>query len=95
MLLALGAGAKSPGTVKLTIRFSNVTLDIAMRQVKEASPINIAYDADKLQLAQWNISAKEFKQTNLSDILHYLLQKANVGYKEVAGGIVLQNRHYR
>ncbi|MEI3802162.1 MULTISPECIES: TonB-dependent receptor [unclassified Chitinophaga] len=89
MLLALGTVAQSPGTVKLTIRFSNVTLDVAMEQLKEASPVNIAYDAGKLRLTQWSISAKEFKQTDISDILHYLLQKANVGYKEVAGGIVL------
>lgn len=89
MLAASGLKAQSPETVKLSIRFANVTLDVAMRQVKEASPVNIAYDAGKLRLAQWSISPKEFKQAELSEILHYLLQKANVGFKEVAGGIVL------
>ncbi|MCW3467829.1 TonB-dependent receptor [Chitinophaga nivalis] len=89
MLVASGLKAQSPGTVKLSIRFANVTLDVAMRQVKEASPVNIAYDAGKLRLAQWQVSPKEFKQANLSDILQYLLQQANVGYKEIAGGMVL------
>lgn len=92
MLAAVGLKAQSPGSVKLSIRFENVTLDVAMRQVKEACPVNIAYDAGKLRLAQWSISPKEFKQADLSEILQYLLQKANVGYKEVAGGIVLFER---
>ncbi|QJB33667.1 TonB-dependent receptor [Chitinophaga oryzae] len=90
LLLAVsGLKAQAPGKVKLSIRFTNVALDVAMRQVKEASPVNIAYDAGKLQLSQWNVSPKEFKQADLSEILQYLLQQANVGYKEVAGGIVL------
>lgn len=89
MLATQGLKAQSPETVKLSIRFANVTLDAAMQQVKEASPVNIAYDAGKLKLAQWNISSKEFKQASLAEILRYLLQKANVEYKEVAGGIVL------
>lgn len=89
MLAASGLKAQSPGTVKLSIRFANVALDVAMQQLKEASPVNVAYDAGKLGLAKWNISPKEFKQADLSEILHYLLQKTNVGYKEVAGGIVL------
>lgn len=89
MLVASGLKAQSPGAVKLSVRVTNVTLDAAMRQVKEACPVNIAYDAGKLRLAQWSITPKEFKQADLSDILQYLLQKTNVGYKEVAGGIVL------
>ncbi|WP_232517147.1 TonB-dependent receptor [Chitinophaga sp. MD30] len=89
MLGTLGLKAQSPATVKLSIRFANVTLDVAMRQVKEVCPVNIAYDASKLGLTQWRISPKEFKQADLSDILQYLLQKADVGYREVAGGIVL------
>lgn len=89
IMAAQGLKAQSPATVKLSIRFENVTLDAAMQQVKEACPVNIAYDAGKLKLAQWSISPKEFKQANLSEILHYLLQKANVGYKEISGGIVL------
>ncbi|NML41352.1 TonB-dependent receptor [Chitinophaga sp. G-6-1-13] len=89
MLAASGLKAQAPGTVKLSIRFANVTLDVAMRQVKEVCPVNIAYDAGKLRLAQWSIAPKEFNQAGLSEILQYLLQKANVGYKEVAGGIVL------
>ncbi|MBZ4192287.1 TonB-dependent receptor [Niabella beijingensis] len=89
ILAAPGLKAQSPEKVKLSIRFAEVTLDAAIRQLKEASPVNIAYDASKLRLSQWRISPKEFKQIALSEILHYLLQRADVAYKEVAGGIVL------
>lgn len=89
MLTVCSLQAQSPGAVKLSVSVANVTLDVAMRQVKEACPVNIAYDAGKLRLAQWKISPKEFNKADLSEILQYLLQQTNVGYKEVAGGIVL------
>jgi TonB-dependent receptor len=83
------ARAQSPGSVKLTIHFKASGLDAAIRQLKEASPVNIAYDGHTLKLQEWRIQSHQFTQTPLTEILDYLLQKTRLGHKEVAGGIVL------
>lgn len=81
--------AQSSGMMKLSIHFPMAKLDVAMQQLKEASPVNIAYDASKLNLRQWNIQARAFRQASLTEILNYLLQRTGIGFKEIAGGIVL------
>jgi hypothetical protein len=55
LAVAYSTKAQSPGTVKLSIRFPAAKLDLAMQQLKEACPVNIAYDAGKLNLQQWSI----------------------------------------
>lgn len=81
--------AQSPGSTKLSIHFPKTQLDAAMLQLLKASPVNIAYDNNKLRLHEWRIQEKDFNQATLSTILDYLLQKTNIRHKEMAGGIML------
>lgn len=89
MLACLAGRAQSPLKMKLTIHINSGRLDSAIKQLKEASPVNIAYDASSLDLHQWTVREHDFNQAPLSGILEYLFQKTDVGFKEVSGGIIL------
>lgn len=88
-ILSLNTRGQAPGETKVSVRLKASRLDAAMLQLKNISPVNIAYDAHTLNLHQWTIGEKEFKDASLSEILQYLLRNTTITYETISGGIVL------
>jgi hypothetical protein len=86
------AAGQSVKDSRLSIRFASSTVEQATQQLKEASPVNIAYDAARLRLKRWRIPARQFDQAPLKQILDYLFQDIPVEWKEVEGSIVLSEK---
>lgn len=78
----------------ITITFTGAeTLDIALNKLSTVSNIKFAYDADKLGLKKYKAPAIHFTAATIGDILNALLAHAAIGYRELAGSILLyQNK---
>ncbi|MHA4807311.1 TonB-dependent receptor domain-containing protein [Flavitalea flava] len=92
LALTIRVQAQSLQEVRLSINFPAIDVGAALRQLKEASPVNFAYDASKLNLKRWDIPAHNFEQARLSEVLEFILKKTSIGYKVVAGSIVLYEK---
>ncbi|NML23868.1 TonB-dependent receptor [Pseudoflavitalea sp. G-6-1-2] len=89
MLLAPGLRAQGGKEAKLSISFTASTLDFALDQLKENCPVNIVYDASKLDLKKYSVAAKTFSNAPLKQVLEFLLQKTGLTFKELGSGIIV------
>jgi outer membrane receptor for ferrienterochelin and colicin len=81
--------AQNNNPTTLSINFSATTLDKALEQLKDRSPVNIAYDVTGLDVKKINIAARSFTNAPLTQVVEYLLRNTPFTYHQLAGGILI------
>jgi hypothetical protein len=73
---------------RVTIQFQNITLDQALRKIKNTYGVNFSYSPDQIDLTQ-KVSLN-VKNTRLGDALDQLFKPTPITYKAVGNQIVLK-----
>lgn len=73
----------------ITIQLKYSTAAQALVQLSQQTGLAIGYDLPALRLDKIQIKEKKFQNATFDDVLDYILSDTNIGYKKVAGGVVL------
>jgi len=84
------AGDTSILEARISIAFSNVNLNAALRQLNRQANVRFSYNSDIIPRVEKIISS--YRQETLRQILDDLLENTNLGYEERNGNIVINKR---
>jgi TonB-linked outer membrane protein, SusC/RagA family len=74
---------------KISVHFNNENLSSALIKLSRALDVQIAYDGIALGIDDFTVAAKEFRDVEAADVLHYLLANTGITYIESDAGVVL------